>query len=75
MGRLPSAGSAAAAGAPLAPALRADLAALPRMQRSVGRYRGEYLSVVSEKNFRVLVRLGYCADDGPTGSGGMLSGT
>ncbi len=62
-------------GTPLAPALRADLAALPRMPRSVGRYREEDLSVFSEKDFHALARFGYSADDGPTGSGGTLSGT
>ena len=61
--------------APLDPALRADLAALPRLPRSVGRYREEDLSVFSEKDFHALARFGYSADDGPTGSGGTLSGT
>ncbi len=62
-------------GAPLDPELRADLAAPPRMSRSVGRYREEDLSVFSEKDFRALARFGYSADDGPTGPGGTLSDT
>jgi hypothetical protein len=61
--------------APLDPALRTDLTAPPRMQRSVGRYREEDLSVFSEKDFRALARFGDSADDGQTGSGGMLPGT
>ena len=62
-------------GALLDPALRTDIAALPRMPRSVGRYREEDLNVVSEKNFRALARFGSSADDGPTGSGATLPGT
>ena len=61
-------------GVPLDSALRTDLSALPRMPRSVGRYREEDLSVFSEADFRALARFGYSADDGPTGSGATLPG-
>lgn len=57
-------------GARLDPALRADLVALPRMPRSVGRYRKKDLSIFSEKDFCALARFGYSADDGKAGSVG-----
>jgi hypothetical protein len=45
------------------------------MPRSVGRYREEDLSVFFEKEFRALARFGYSTEDGPTRSGGTLTGT